>query len=1245
MESVERTYFDEELFPDLVPNLKALEAQSTSFTDMSQTIGTGFTIGGMVASQCGVPLILSGGANSMRVNQFLSGADCMGDILSEANYQTAYLGGASIEFAGKGAFYKTHGFESVEGLDELRDEIEDPDYLAEWGLQDDTLFDLARRKTSHLAKQNAPFALTLLTLDTHHPNGHAETNKKCKDDPYVDGGNPMLNSVKCVDHLAGQFIREIMDSPEGRNTLIVVMSDHLAMANTATQKLTSGSRRNLFFMIDPLQKTASKITRASTTLDVAPTVLSTLGFNLPRLGFGVDLKSEESTLPEELGISADDKRPLDRYLLGFQSVFDRLWAYPDITDGLYANLEKGEVQLGSSAFGTPVLLTFDDALAVNSATLGDARAEETLTEAVLALSTGTPLLWVDDCRALELLATERNALKDAEICLAVGRRSTGLEVVPIGRSNFISESTLANDLQSIGDRYLADFEQSKLQEIGVLRGELPHRLSFQDLEIDGLGVLIQSSAFGAGPSFIRRQTSSSLASGEDRLLKRGITLSGVDASGSVEILANLDQCGDEYVSSAGGTWRELLQTTQDQYVAHVISVHDTAFCGKGDTIFDGPLAGLKLPALKASKMREAYLAVIDNNGRVFEFPNKEFRKLQVFLDPNGGDFSKVHHLVFDDIPNATTDAVTTVRMPVVSRGTAVQLDTNCKAPPALNVREPPAVLPKKLVRGGQSLMDVIKFQNGWWPAENAGLWSGSAKSAFEMTLPKLDGSLDLILGLAMYGSGQRTVRLTYNGQTLASRMVGGNGSLAFNVTDMPRGKPVKFQFETDPIGLGCPLQNDTGSDPRSLNFMLKSVELRAVDPTLTSRGIELVENICSEPLASGFNSMATAALSLNSQISLSGAELTGQVSFGKGWWGPEDLGRWIGSEFSELEVILPEVGGELLLELDASAYAVPTMPIEVTYESKVIESALVGVGHPLRINATNLPRKTPIRLGLKPGVQTPRCPSEDGSTDDDRALFLMVHTMSLTAMQDVMFGGAIAHAAGRLNGEALTNSFDALQANLHEFDAFEIDFNWTTDDELVCIHDWNESKQARFGAEQGPVTRAKFMESLSETKSRPRNCDLDGLAGWMRANPEKRIVTDIKSEALKGHQLIAARHPDLLGRFIPQAYQPSEITALKNLGYSDVIWTLYKFSRDERAIIEAALIHQPSAITMPFEWAKSGSLQTIRSGSKLPILVHTINDANSVACLRLLGAAAIYSDDLGVNDFDAARESECKEGA
>lgn len=396
LESLERTYMDESRFPDLTPNLTALENRSVSFTDVGQMTGANFTVGGMVATQCGAPLILSGGENSMKVSSFLSGATCLGDIFGHAGYTLSYFGGASTAFAGKGAFYRTHGYDEVTGLEELLPNLPEPGYRAEWGIQDDTLFEIANERFDRLTSETAPFVLSILTLDTHHPNGHAETNRACKGLTYGDGANPMLNSVLCADYLAGQFVERILQGPDAEDTVIAVMSDHLAMVNSATNLLEDGSRRNLLMLIDGAQTDASKrVDRPGTTLDIGPTLLSYLGFDVPVMGLGVDLLGEEQTMPEVLGVDSDDSPALDAHVMGYQAAYERLWEFPDISNGLYINSERGELQFGHSVISIPALLAFDSENAIVSATLGDPTANETLTEAAFGLDDGTRYLWID----------------------------------------------------------------------------------------------------------------------------------------------------------------------------------------------------------------------------------------------------------------------------------------------------------------------------------------------------------------------------------------------------------------------------------------------------------------------------------------------------------------------------------------------------------------------------------------------------------------------------------------------------------------------------------------------------------------------------------------------------------------------------------------------------------------------------------------------------------------------------------
>ncbi len=48
----------------------------------------------------------------------------------------------------------------------------------------------------------------------------------------------------------------------------------------------------------------------------------------------------------------------------------------------------------------------------------------------------------------------------------------------------------------------------------------------------------------------------------------------------------------------------------------------------------------------------------------------------------------------------------------------------------------------------------------------------------------------------------------------------------------------------------------------------------------------------------------------------------------------------------------------------------------------------------------------------------------------------------------------VAHAGGGFEERTYTNTLAALEHNRDDYELFEIDFSWTSDDELVCLHDW-----------------------------------------------------------------------------------------------------------------------------------------------------------------------------------------------
>jgi len=289
-ESLERTYLDETIFPDLMPNVSRLSKEAVDFTNIAQAEGTGWTVAGIVASLCGIPLTIwdNADANHLdRLNKFLPGALCLPDYLSDRGYRTEFIGGASANFAGKERFLSSHGFTTVRDVEYFRHAHPEESNFSSWGVHDDVLLNTAFDRFRALSSQKQPFLLTVLTLDTHHPSGHVPA--ACGDQAYKGLGEryPILDAISCSDRLIGDLIDKIRNSPMGSNTCIVLASDHLAMPNDVSEILGANTdkRRNLLMIFDSDAKPA-KIGKPATTVDSGSTLLSLLTHGSVPVGFG-----------------------------------------------------------------------------------------------------------------------------------------------------------------------------------------------------------------------------------------------------------------------------------------------------------------------------------------------------------------------------------------------------------------------------------------------------------------------------------------------------------------------------------------------------------------------------------------------------------------------------------------------------------------------------------------------------------------------------------------------------------------------------------------------------------------------------------------------------------------------------------------------------------------------------------------------------------------------------------------------
>jgi glycerophosphoryl diester phosphodiesterase len=220
----------------------------------------------------------------------------------------------------------------------------------------------------------------------------------------------------------------------------------------------------------------------------------------------------------------------------------------------------------------------------------------------------------------------------------------------------------------------------------------------------------------------------------------------------------------------------------------------------------------------------------------------------------------------------------------------------------------------------------------------------------------------------------------------------------------------------------------------------------------------------------------------------------------------------------------------------------------------------------------------------------------------------------------------IAHAGGAVRGVTYSNSLEAMDSSYAlGVRWFEVDFNWTTDGELVCVHDWGDIFQRLSGRSPGPLDLAEFRRLTGVVPL--TFMTVETLADWMRAHPDARVVTDVKQRPIAALELIARRHADLIPRFIPQIYHFAEYDQARALGFRDLILTLYLAPYTDELVVEFSQRRHLLGITMSRDRGLS-RLPQLLAALGTPSYVYVVNSRDERARLYANGVRGIYTDSL-----------------
>lgn len=170
--------------------------------------------------------------------------------------------------------------------------------LSKWGVHDHLLFQRIGAEMDK-DKSTSPKFSVIQTSSSHEPF----------EVPYSRLDNERLNAFAYTDSCVGAFVRELKKSPKWKNTVVILVPDHLGAYPENIDNLTEARYKIPMILTGGAVNGRQRIATIGSQQDIAATLLSQLGIDHSQFHFSKDMMNPASphfaffSVPDAMGIA------------------------------------------------------------------------------------------------------------------------------------------------------------------------------------------------------------------------------------------------------------------------------------------------------------------------------------------------------------------------------------------------------------------------------------------------------------------------------------------------------------------------------------------------------------------------------------------------------------------------------------------------------------------------------------------------------------------------------------------------------------------------------------------------------------------------------------------------------------------------------------------------------------------------------------------------------------------------------